>query len=215
MIPEQIIINDCVTFESAKYDKYAEGKNAPGPVSLMGHLPSWYKHLKANLLDYRKDEFRYNNTVRKCKGMREHLKHSYTIPLYEQFTGDESWYVRKIFQPEMMYGTKFCDKDQQGNYIWDFALFAFPWRAKLPKGHSIMTSPYGLEWIDGLEIFTGIAPTDLPIIEGKNSTTNLWSYNLPIDEAYSYANIEGVIAYKKGILLEKNTVLFSFTVVKT
>ena len=193
-----------IILEGALTDKYTKGKSATPPESMMNHLPGWYKDLKLDLQQYRDDKFRYNNTVRKCLGMREYLNHNYTIPLYEEFDGSESWYVRKIFQPEMMYGTKFCDPSKQ--HEWDFALFSFPWRAKLDKGFSIMTSPYGLDWHDGINVFSGVAPV--------NHGTKLWQWDLPMDEKYSYANFEGVIAYKKGIKIPKGTVLFTFSVIK-
>ena len=197
-MPTQII------FEGALTDKHTNGKNAPPPERMVNHLPTWYKDLKLNLLQYRDDEFRYNNTIRKCLGMREYLNHNLTIPLYEDFDGSESWYVRKIFQPEMMFGTKFCNTGKKQE--WDFALFSFPWRAKMDKGYSIMTSPYGLDWNDDINVFSGVSPV--------NHKTNLWQFDLPMDEKYSYANFEGVIAYKKGIKIPKSSVLFTFSVIK-
>ena len=212
--PKEVLVNNFLSWESARLDEYVQDLECSAPVKTFNHLPAWFKELKNNLQNYGANTTRYNNTARACAGFRSLIMNTYTIPMPLEYNGEENVICRKVLQPEMLHGTIYA-KRTESIHDWDFALIAFPWRARLAKGFAIQVQEHGLIWSNDLKVFTGILPPNHNPNKVKNGFGNLYTWEqIPDVDNYNYCNIEIVIAHKKNFRLSINDVFCSISIVK-
>ena len=212
--PKEVTVDEHLAWESARLDDYVQDLECNPPVMTINHLPVWFRNIKNDLSKYTNDHERYNNTARACLGLRGLLHNTFTIPMPVSYNGEQNIICRKIFHPEMLHGTMFADK-MDDDYEWDFALIAFPWRARLNKGYILQVQEHGLEWSNNLKVFTAQIPANHNFNEVKNGFGNLYSWEQePNTDQYNYCNIEVVIAHKKNFKIDVNDAFFSISIVK-
>jgi hypothetical protein len=212
--PCQVLVNDYLTWESARLDDFLQNFDCPPPTPLSEYIPSWYKNLKGDLSHYRTDQWRYNHTARWCRGLQGISQIGWTIPLPVEIGLQESTIGRKSLVPEMLYGTVWNEKDDAGHHVWDFTIVFWPWRARLSKGWKMMVTSYPLDWNPDWFTFSGLAPANCTPNPPRNSLGNMYLWEQPLDtDNYDYYNIETVHASRVGTSISKGEVTFSLIII--
>lgn len=173
------------------------------PQKLGNYYPNWFKDLKADLRNYLPEGTGQNHTARVCLGLRGVNTVGWTLPA--------EWNISRgnlEFHPEQMHGTKWAEKDSQGEYIWQLFLIAYPWRAKMAKGFRLLIADYALEFSDDWFSFSGCVDANYRLDENQQLGSIYW-FDEPIDPNYNYFNVENVVAIRKGSFIPQGTVSFS------
>ena len=113
----------------------------------------------------------------------------------------------RALHPEQLHGTKWCEKDADGEYVWDLELIARPWRAKMPPGWRLIIGDYPLAFSENWHTFSGCVDANYRIMDGRIGS--FFTYDEPIDPEFNYYNIETVLAIKKNFTIPKGSVTFS------
>jgi hypothetical protein len=112
-----------------------------------------------------------------------------------------------LLHPEMLHGTMWAEKKQQGQFNWQIAILSWPWRAKLPKGWRLLLIPNQFDWSPDYRVFVGCVDANYQV--NGNNIGNFWDFEYTIDQDHNYFNIETVIAVTPGKIIPKGTTLFS------
>jgi hypothetical protein len=212
--PAEVVVDENLTWESARVDPFLSNLECPPPTPLSQYLPQWYRDLKGDLREYRNDEWRYNHTARYCKGLQGMQSLGWTIPLPVPVNGVQNVISRKIVVPEMLYGTMWNDKDANGDHIWDLSIVFWPWRARVTKGWRVMIMPYTLDWSPDWFSFSGAAPGNYEINAEKNGIGNMYRWEKPLDVVkYDYYNIDTVHAFKRNTTISEGTLVFAAVII--
>lgn len=212
--PAEIIVTDNLAWESARIDPFLLDLECDPPMPISNHTPEWYRCLKGDLRDYRDDDWRYNHTVRYCKGLQGIRTLGYTIPLPVDVGAEQNTISRRIVVPEMMHGTIWNEKDSNEDHIWDLTVIFWPWRARLTKGWRMLTTAYHLDWSKDWFSFSGIPPGNYSVNQDKNAIGNMYQWEQPLDtDRYDYYNIETVHAFRKGTCIPKDSITFSLIII--
>lgn len=174
------------------------------PIKMGTILPSWYKDLKTDIREYVPEGFDHNNTAKLCLGLRGMSSVGYTIPVWYDHKPNPGW---KEMHPEQLHGTKWTEKDTDGNYIWGIWLISYPWRARMDKGWRLMITGNTLEFSPDWHVFAGCVDANYRVIDGQLGSR--WKYDNPVDTCYNYYNIEMVIALKKNKTIPIGTAMFT------
>ena len=174
------------------------------PIKLGTYYPDWFKSLKADVRHYVPDGFKQNHTARVCLGLRGINSVGWTIPWGKNFQHSS---LHMIFHPEQLHGTKWCEKDADGEYIWDIVLHPLPWRAKMSPGWRLIVGDYPLDFSQNWHTFSGCVDANYFI--HNEQLGSFFTYDEPIDPEFNYYNIETVLAIKKGVIIPKGSVTFS------
>lgn len=217
---QSVKATDYLTWESCADSRY--DFDCPPPTPIAHHLPDWFKNLKGNITQYLPEGFGPGETIRYCVGFRGLLDIGYTMPLPVPVGGWQTHFASGNLHPEMIYGTIWaekpggpwndptetdCGKDFSP-YKYRMKLLFWPWRAKMAKGWRLLILPSPWEWHAEWQEFAG-APR--PNYQINNSGTGLGNYSnweLPIDTAYNYYNIETVLAVHREHVIPAGTVTF-------
>jgi hypothetical protein len=173
------------------------------PKKLGSYYPQWFKNLKADVRHYLPDGHHSNHTARLCLGLRGINTLGWTLT--------SAWNISKgplEFHPEQLHGTRWSEKDEQGQYIWNIFLFFYPWRAKMAKGFRLLIADYPLDFGTDWHTFSGCVDANYRVDEQQQLGSMYW-YDEPIDPEYNYFNVETVVAIKKGCFIPANTVTFT------
>jgi hypothetical protein len=136
------------------------------------------------------------------------------MPLPVDITAEQNVISRKIVVPEMLYGTIWNEKDENGEHIWDMTVVFWPWRARLAKGWKMLTTSYLLDWNRDWFSFSGMPPANYEVNHEKNCIGNMYRWEQPVDnEKYDYYNVETVYAFKKNTIIPKGSITFSLVMI--
>lgn len=210
----EIKVNDYLTWEYST-DPDIQYLNCPAPLPIKNFLPQWFKDLKGNILEYLPDGFADQHTIRHCLGFRGLINIGYTIPLPETLDGFDSYFSRGRLHPEMIHGTQWANKHEQPQAIDDYSLYEYrlrllhwPWRAKMPRGWKLLILPYLLDWNKDWYGFAGAVEPNYAMNAPRTNIGSGLKWTSPIDLEYNYYNLETVIAYKRQVTVNKDTVTF-------
>ncbi len=173
------------------------------PIKLGNYYPEWFKNLKADVRNYLPQGHGLNHTARVCLGLRGINSLGWTLT--------SNWNIIKgqiEFHPEQMHGTRWAEKDEQGEYVWRIFLRSYPWRAKMPKGFRILIADYPLEFSTEWYTFSGCVDANY-VVDEQQQMGGIYHYDEPIDPDFNYFNIETVFALKKNCCIPAGTVSFS------
>ena len=178
-------------------------------------MPEWYKNLRGDLTKYRSDEWRNNKTIRHCQGIQGLTRLSFTIPMPFDMTEQENVLSRRILVTEMVHGTVWDQRDQQGNNLWNILAIFWPWRARVSKGYRILVTEHGLDWNPDYHTFSGATPPNHNPNPEKNGFGNMYQWEQKTDtDQYNYFNIETITALRAGKTLKKDDLVFSLLILK-
>jgi hypothetical protein len=212
--PASVKVNDYLCWESARLDDFLADLDCEPPQPTQNFLPEWYANLKGDLRSYRTDDWRYNHTVRYCKGLQGLHSIGWTMPLPIDITAEQNVISRKIVVPEMLYGTMWNEKDQNNQHVWDFTIVFWPWRARLAKGWKMFTTAYHLDWNPDWFEFSGLPPANYSVNLEKNSIGSMYQWEQALDtDTYDYYNIETVLAFRRGTTIKKGAITFSLILI--
>jgi hypothetical protein len=213
-------VNDYLTWEYSS-DPEIQYLNCPAPEPVKNFLPEWVRNLKGNLKEYLPEGFGMQHTIRHCLGFRGLLNIGYTIPLPETIDGYDTYFSRGHLHPEMMHGTQWANRskgawthvpDFKGNrdsspYEYQFRLMFWPWRARMALGWRLIILPYLLNWNQDWHEFAGSVEPNYEVHNGTSIGSGLKWHQL-IDNKYNYYNLETVMAFRRGTMVDKGTVTF-------
>lgn len=201
--PNEMYVNEWLTWESA-FDCEC---NPPQPVGSI--FPDWYRNLSGDLRNYKPEGFGGNHTARQCLGLRGLTGIGYTIPTFIEIARPDTRLSRSFVTAQQLYGTKWAEKDSNGNDIWETRILFFPWRAKMAKGWKMLITSYLLDWNDNYHCFSGSVEPNYNISPANGIGSGYeWPVELDIDN-YNYYNIEMVVAFRKGYTIPSGTLLFT------
>ena len=165
------------------------------PFRLGDYYPDWFKNLKADVRHYLPRGHMQNHTARVCLGLRGINSVGWTIidPTYPYIGGDV------VFHPEQLHGTKWCEKNSSGEYIWKIVLKALPWRAKMAPGWRLIVGDYPLAFSEDWHTFSGCVDANYKI-NNDGQLGSFYKYDEPIDPNFNYYNIETVMAVKQDLI---------------
>ncbi len=213
--PATVQVNDFLTWESARVDDFLQDVECPPPQPCRNFMPEWYKSLRGDLTKYRSDKWRNNNTIRHCQGIQGLTRLSFTIPMPFDIDEKENVLSRRILVTEMVHGTMWDERDDQGKNLWNLLAIFWPWRARVSKGHRILVTEHGLDWDPDYHTFSGATPPNHNPNPEKNGFGNMyrWEQNTDTDR-YNYFNIETIIALRSRKTLKKGQLVFSLLILK-
>jgi len=213
--PVAVQVNDFLTWESARVDAFLRDVECPPPQPCRNFMPGWYKNLRGDLTKYRSDEWRNNKTIRHCQGIQGLTRLSFTIPMPFDMTEQENVLSRRILVTEMVHGTMWDERDEQGNNLWNILAIFWPWRARVSKGYRILVTEHGLDWNPDYHTFSGATPPNHNPNPEKNGFGNMYSWEQKTDaDQYNYFNIETITALRSGKTLKKDDLVFSLLILK-
>ena len=212
-------VTDYLTWEYSS-DPDIQYLNCPAPQPVKNFLPNWFRNLKGNLQDYMPEGFGLQHTIRHCLGFRGLLNIGYTIPLPETLDGYDTYFSRGHLHPEMLHGTKWANRSEEAwthvldplgkqdssPYEYQFRLMFWPWRARMAPGWRLIILPYLLDWSNDWHEFAGSVEPNYGIHD--NSIGSGLKWDIPLDKTYNYYNLETVMAFRRGTVIEKGTVTF-------
>ena len=213
---QRIQVTDYLTWESCDDPRF-NYLNCPAPVPSRNHLPTWVKELSGNLREYLPGGFAADHTIRHCLGFRGLMDIGYTMPLPEIIGGGDSAFSTGRLHPEMIHGTQWaqtwptwgpadCWADPISNqpdyspYRYRIKLLHWPWRVKMAPGWKMLTLPNLWDWNEDFNTFSGAQNANL------GSSNCNWSF--PYDPAYSYYNIETVMAIRRDRVVPAGAITF-------
>jgi len=94
--------------------------------------------------------------------------------------------------PEMLHGSIWSEKNADDTYCWRIFVLSWPWRAKMSKGWRLLMTANPFHWSRSWHAFTGCVDENYRH-DGYN-INYFWNFDYPIDENFSYYNVETVIA---------------------
>ena len=217
MIPNQSIqVTDYLTWESCDDPRF-NYLDCPAPVPSRNHLPTWVKELSGNIREYLPEGFAADHTIRHCLGFRGLMDIGYTIPTPEIVGGHDSDFARGRLHPEMIHGTQWAKTwpkwapsdhwiDSTSNqpdyspYRYRIKLLHWPWRARMAPGWRMLTLPNLWDWSEDFNTFSGA--------QSANLTSSACTWDIPIDSAYNYYNLETVVAIRRDRSIPKGAITF-------
>ena len=186
---------------------YALNVYQTAPERLGNYYPNWFKNLKADVRTYLPQGVGQKNlTARVCLGLRGINNLGWTL----KTPWDMDRGGAHEFHPEQLHGTRWSEKDENGEYIWGIYLIKYPWRAKMAKGFRLLISDYPLEFSTEWYTFSGCVDANYRIDENGQLGGMYW-YDEPIDLNFDYFNVETVVAIKKGYDIPAGVVSFVIT----
>ena len=207
---QDIQVTDYLTWEYC-HDPDIQYLDCPAPGAMRNHMPQWFKDLKA-----RKSEIDIADqlTVRNCLGFRGLANIGYTIPLPETLDGYDTYFSRGRVHPDMLHGTIWAnvgDKpwtdDDTSLYEYRTKLLHWPWRARMAPGWRLLLLPYLLDWGQDWNEFSGAVEPNYRVCNGTDIGLGL-KWTQTVDTNYNYYNLETVIAFKRSVVVPKDTLIF-------
>ena len=213
---QSIQVTDYLTWESCDDPRF-NYLNCPAPVPSQNHLPTWVKELSGNLREYLPGGFAADHTIRHCLGFRGLMDIGYTMPLPEIIGGGDSAFSTGRLHPEMIHGTQWaqtwptwgpadCWADPISNqpdyspYRYRIKLLHWPWRAKMAPGWKMLTLPNLWDWNEDFNTFSGA--------QDANLASSACTWKILRDSAYSYYNIETVMAIRRDRVVPAGAITF-------
>jgi hypothetical protein len=179
------------------------------PQLVSNFYPPWYKCLSGNLRDYQDTDFGPNHTARHCLGLRGLSDIGYTVPVPADIVWDEFTAMsRGGVTPQQLHGTKWAEKDENGEEKWVLRIITLPWRAKLKKNWRLLITPYMLDWSDNYFCFSGAVEANYQFDNNTIGGHYIWDQYLD-HKYYNYFNLEMVVAIRKGATIKKDSLLFT------
>ena len=203
----EIFVNDTLTWQRSSRP---DVQHVDPPVPLLECIPAWFKNLKTDLKLYKPEGFAHNQTARQCLGLRGAMNIGYTIPW------QPSNLVRSVgLHAEQLHGSRWAIPTANGQQ-WSIAIFSYPWRAKMPRGWSIMINSHPLNWSQDWFAFTGIVDYATLTPNNDREIGSLWPYDHVLDPNYQYYNIETVMAFRTlNVQIPVGTPVFSIVPIYT
>ena len=187
---DTIVVSDYLTWERAE-----QASTATAPMPCAQYYPEWWKNLSGDIRKYLPASGDHrNHTARLCMGLRGSSQLGWCVPLDVslmpgRFLSSVNLRQQQLLQ-EMLHGSQFAEKDDQG-YVWDQPrILAFPWRARMAPGWRLLMTVYPLDWSTDWHAFTGMAEA--------NHGSGFWGWSTPMDPDYHYYNVETVVVLRRN-----------------
>lgn len=126
-----------------------------------------------------------------------------SVTTHGRFAGRPRLVSMSWLHPEMVHGTPWTEKDQQGDYRWNMMLISWPWRAKLAENWRLMVMANQFDWDHQYHVFTGC-------VDGNYRPEHeAWSFDQPRDPGYNYVNLDIVVAVSAGHVIPESRCIFT------
>lgn len=217
---QSIQVTDYLTWESCADSRF--DFDCPPPTPIANHLPEWFKSMRGNIREYLPEGFGADHTIRHCVGFRGLLDIGYTMPLPVPVGGWQTHFASGNLHPEMVHGTPWAEKPggpwndptepndgkDYSPYRYRMKLLFWPWRAKMAPGWRMMILPNPWEWHTEWQAFAGAPRANYQVNNSGTGLGNYSTWELPLDLAYNYFNIETVLAVHREHVIPAGTVTF-------
>lgn len=217
---QSIAVTDYLTWESCADSRF--DFDCPPPTPIANHLPEWFKSMRGNIREYLPEGFGADHTIRHCVGFRGLLDIGYTMPLPVPVGGWQTHFASGNLHPEMVHGTPWAEKPggpwndptepndgkDYSPYRYRMKLLFWPWRARMAPGWRMMILPNPWEWHTEWQAFAGAPRANYQVNNSGTGLGNYSTWELPLDPAYNYFNIETVLAVHREHVIPAGTVTF-------